>query len=234
MNDPMFFDRAVILCRDEGLCRLLVTELALCGVAVVPEGEPCDLWLVDLDDGCTPSELPEDGRLLCWSRRPMETVAPDVKSDDRVCFLHRPFGLLELESCVRRLVAGETAKGVRPVPFDHQFGRQYDHSVGGQSPNRRKGPRVLPLEKGVVAVDGVTVTLTPKEWALFACLWDRQGRLVPKSVLWEALCAVCEDGIAATNTLEVYICHLRRKLEKPIAGRIITTVRGKGYRLDVP
>lgn len=217
--------RAVILCRDEGLRRLLVTELALCGVATVPEGETCGLYLMDLDDGFDPRQLPEDSRLICWSRRPRETAAPDLAIGDNACFLHRPFSLSELELCIRRLMAGEGVTAILPEQRSFE-GRE----AGGY----RRGSGVLPLEKGVVAVNGEAVLLTPKEWALFACLWDRQGRPVPKAVLWEALCAVCEDGVAATNTLEVYICHLRRKLEKPIARRIITTIRGKGYRLDVP
>ena len=35
-----------------------------------------------------------------------------------------------------------------------------------------------------------------------------------------------------TNKLEVYICFLRRKIERPTGLHLITTVRGKGYRLE--
>jgi len=68
---------------------------------------------------------------------------------------------------------------------------------------------------------------------LFACLWDHRGQIVPKAALQEALGAATEGGVVTTNILEVYVCHLREKLEKPLARRIIITVRGKGYRMEL-
>ena len=35
------------------------------------------------------------------------------------------------------------------------------------------------------------------------------------------------------NSVEVYVCKLRAKIEKPLGRRMIHTVRGKGYRLEI-
>ena len=35
------------------------------------------------------------------------------------------------------------------------------------------------------------------------------------------------------HSVEVYVCKLRTKLEKPLGRRLIHTVRGVGYRMDV-
>lgn len=70
------------------------------------------------------------------------------------------------------------------------------------------------------------IRLTPKEWALLLCLGERSGELVPRERLNEEL------GNGEGNLTEVYICHLRRKLEEPFGIRLIKAERGKGYRLD--
>ena len=41
-----------------------------------------------------------------------------------------------------------------------------------------------------------------------------------------------EPGIGLTNVVEVYITHLRRKVERPDRRPLIHTVRGVGYRLE--
>ena len=89
------------------------------------------------------------------------------------------------------------------------------------------------MDELTVSFDGEKISLSPREAALLACLWKNRGVAVSKKLLWEALQAVTEDGVATTNTLEVYVCHLRRKLERATALRVITTVRGVGYRLNV-
>ena len=67
--------------------------------------------------------------------------------------------------------------------------------------------------------------LTAREWALLEALARRAGRIVSKGDL-EALAT----GFAAetvSNSLEVHISHLRRKLGRTL----IETIRGMGYRI---
>jgi two-component system OmpR family response regulator len=77
-----------------------------------------------------------------------------------------------------------------------------------------------------VLVSGVRAKLTAREWALVEALALRSGRLVGKRDL-EALVLGLE-GEVASNSLEVHVSSLRRKLGR----RFIETVRGLGYRIS--
>lgn len=237
MNDDLTY-RAVILCHDPRLCRLLEMELSLCGVSTVAQGEPYGLCLIDLDDHPEAAKDLEGVRYVCWSR---SSGAHALAQGAHVICLHRPFALHELEDAVRRLLSGEMICDDRPLAIPWP-------PVALTSPKRStegsEGPRILPLPTGQVSVDGREIALTPRERALFMCLWDNRGAVVSKERLWRALCAAedivsAEDAFLAeevtpvTNTLEVYVCYLRRKIEKPSARRVIITVRGQGYRLDI-
>jgi DNA-binding response OmpR family regulator len=76
---------------------------------------------------------------------------------------------------------------------------------------------------------GEPVHLTPREVAVLACLLGQPGEVIPKA---ELLGTVWGDDFGGDpNIVEVYIRHLRRKLDEPFGVRTIETVRGVGYRL---
>lgn len=72
--------------------------------------------------------------------------------------------------------------------------------------------------------DGDEVQVTAKEWALVERLVTKPNAIVSKAQLEEALYSF--DDEVASNTLEVYISRIRKKLGK----ETIQTVRGLGYR----
>lgn len=72
-----------------------------------------------------------------------------------------------------------------------------------------------------------TIHLTPSEAAILRLLIERRGEVVTREALRE-----CLAGRGESNKLEVYLCFLRRKIERPRSLRLITTVRGVGYRLE--
>ena len=74
----------------------------------------------------------------------------------------------------------------------------------------------------------VPIALTQKEWALLRMLATRAGRIHTRESLQDALYGF--DDEADSNTLEVFISRLRRKLGR----QHIETVRGLGYRLLQP
>ncbi len=228
--------RAVVFCRDARLTRLLETELSLCGVAVVPEteGEACDLILWDMDDFSRPVAVEGHTAFLGFSRHTIAKIS--VSEEERACYLHRPFDLKDFENAVRLLLFGEDLKSLDrgsyfPLPVTAHLSTQPAEKERKRPKADAQIPR-LSVSEDQVFLSGEIVPLTPREYALFSCLWEHRGEAVPKAVLWDALCAAVEDGTPATNTLEVYICHLRRKLERSSAPRLITTVRGVGYRLN--
>jgi two-component system OmpR family response regulator len=93
------------------------------------------------------------------------------------------------------------------------------------------------LEVGGLAIDlaarsihraGRPVALTAREWALFEALLQRPRMLLSKAQLEERLYSFNDE--VESNTIEVYIGRLRKKLGHDI----IETVRGMGYRLGQP
>ena len=85
---------------------------------------------------------------------------------------------------------------------------------------------VLAVENGAVTLGGKPLALTPAEQAILEYLHARKGEAVPRAELSTLL-----DG--GGNSVEVYICKLRAKIEKPLGRRMILTVRGKGYRMEI-
>ena len=74
------------------------------------------------------------------------------------------------------------------------------------------------------------VVLTAREFAVLEYLMRRAGQVVSKA---EILGDVWDYGFEGDpNIVEVYIRHLRRKIDEPFDRSSITTVRGVGYRLE--
>lgn len=70
------------------------------------------------------------------------------------------------------------------------------------------------------------ILLSEAEYKLLHTLYEAGGEAVARADLDRLL------GSEGSNMTDVYICHLRGKLEKPFSVRLIHTVRGKGYYLD--
>ena len=87
------------------------------------------------------------------------------------------------------------------------------------------GGVVIDLNRESVSCAGHAVVLTAKEWALLRAMTVRPQRIHPKEALQDALYG-WDDG-ADSNTVEVFISRLRRKL----GSDCIQTLRGLGYRL---
>jgi len=74
------------------------------------------------------------------------------------------------------------------------------------------------------------VTLTPREFSLLEFLLRRKGEALAKS---EILAHVWDfDFEGDPNIVEVYVRHLREKLDRPFKRHALETERGSGYRLD--
>ena len=75
----------------------------------------------------------------------------------------------------------------------------------------------------------VAIDLTARELALLEFLLRRPGEVVSKR---EILAHVWDyDFEGDPNIVEVYVRHLRNKLDRPFGRNAIQTVRGCGYRL---
>ena len=89
----------------------------------------------------------------------------------------------------------------------------------------RCGPLSFNTHIGVFELDGLPLRLTALEWRVLSCLALRKGAVVTRTDLFEHVYA--GDGESDSNSLEVIIARLRRKLGR----ERIETERGRGYRL---
>ena len=85
---------------------------------------------------------------------------------------------------------------------------------------------VYPSERRIVGARGEDIQLSSREWAVLDRLIARKRAIVSKGQIEEALYAFGAE--VESNTVEVYVSRLRRKLGKDA----IETVRGIGYRIS--
>ena len=73
------------------------------------------------------------------------------------------------------------------------------------------------------------IALTPRQFALLEYLMRHPGEVVSKAALLDHVWDFAFDG--EPNIIEVYISHLRKKIDQPFGRNTIRTVRGVGYIL---
>lgn len=81
-----------------------------------------------------------------------------------------------------------------------------------------------------VLVNGVPITISRREMSVLEQLMRRNGRVVPKDVLEDRLYGFGEE--VTSNSVEVHISRLRKRLTKVEASLSIHTLRGVGYLLS--
>jgi len=79
---------------------------------------------------------------------------------------------------------------------------------------------------------GKRIELTPKEYALLEYLASSPGRVFSRTMIIEHVWDQSFEGL--TNIVDVYVRHLRSKVDDPFAVKLIRTVRGVGYGLGTP
>ncbi|HCN72578.1 MAG TPA: DNA-binding response regulator [Pusillimonas sp.] len=78
----------------------------------------------------------------------------------------------------------------------------------------------------------VRINLTNKEFALLELLVRRQGEVLPRSLIASQVWDMNFDS--DTNVIDVAVRRLRAKIDDAVEPKLIHTVRGMGYMLDIP
>ena len=83
-----------------------------------------------------------------------------------------------------------------------------------------------------VSRSGKRIDLTVKEFALLELLLRRQGEVLPRSLITSLVWDMNFDS--DTNVIDVAVRRLRAKIDDDFSPKLIRTVRGMGYVLEVP
>lgn len=135
-----------------------------------------------------------------------EAEALDTGADD---YLSKPFSYVVLVARLRALLR----RGGRERPSVLECG------------DLRLDPAAHRVWRGETEV-----ALTPKQFSLLEFLMRRAGEVLPKTEILEHVWDFAFDG--DPNIVEVYVRHLRKRIDEPFGRQAIRTVRLVGYRLD--
>jgi two-component system response regulator RegX3 len=239
-DDESFIDALVIGLAREGFDVTVATD-GTEALRLFAEVEP-DLVLLDLMlprlsgiDVCRSIRAHSTVPIIMVTAKGTEidtVVGLEVGADD---YVTKPYRLRELVARMRAVLRRTPSEGDSEVD-DIDAGAE--PSVP-RSPERRPEPGSV-LEAGGIQVDvdrhlvfirGEEVHLRRKEFELLSLLMENAGRLLTRDVLIDRIWG--SDYFGDTKTLDVHIKRLRTHIEEdPSSPKLITTIRGVGYRFD--
>jgi two-component system, OmpR family, response regulator PhoP len=139
------------------------------------------------------------------------------------------------ESKVEGLEAGADDYLVKPFHREEFIARVralLRRTGGWASAQLASGPYIVDTSAKTVSADGKPVDLTSYEYRVLEYLVTHAGKVLSKSELTEHL--YTENEERDSNVIEVFIRRLRSKLDPDSRFNPITTIRGAGYRWDLP
>jgi DNA-binding response OmpR family regulator len=181
--------------------------------AFLPDIVVLDLGLPRLDGLDVAKRLREDGDevpiLMLTARDALESRVEglDVGADD---YLVKPFERQELLARLRALLRRRPPRGMAPL---------------------RVGDLMLNPDTHEVARGDRRIELTQREFELLEYLMRNERLVISRQKLLDEVWGY--DPFSITNTIEVFVSNLRRKLEAGGEPRLLHTVRGAGYVLRV-
>ena len=212
---------ARIYTNDSRFKKMLSLELEDIGMSIItekihPDIKPSLLYtVIDLDcfSDQEISVLSKDTVVIGFSRAQADEISDKVSRCTR--FLHRPF----LISDFLEMFILDDGNAV-PTPF------RIPPSHVSKTSAQRKINRLYINDVDKTAIYGNhKISLSANEYKILRLLCERGGEIVFKNEINNAL------GISEGNMGDVYVCHLRRKLDNSLGIKFIYTVRGKGYIL---
>jgi DNA-binding response OmpR family regulator len=129
----------------------------------------------------------------------------DMGADD---YITKPFSIEELLARIRTALRKRSRQETAQLAF---------------------GPLALDILRHTVTVEGDSVELTGREFALLHALMENQGIVLTRETLMDRVWGY--DFVGETNLVDVYIRYLRAKIAEKTDKRLIQTIRGVGYVL---
>jgi DNA-binding response OmpR family regulator len=183
----------------------------------MPQVNPYDVIILDI-------MLPgKDGISVCRELRENGVLTPIIMLTAKDSLDDKILGLTE----------GADDYLTKPFSFEELLAR-IQALLRRSQDYKTKALRVGDLEmdplRRLVTRGDQKIALTGKEYALLEYLLRNQGRILSQSMIIEHVWDMDYEG--ASNIVNVYINHLRRKIDKDHPVKLIKTVRGRGYQID--
>lgn len=141
----------------------------------------------------------------------------------------------QVEDRVKGLELGADDYLVKPFAFSELLARLRTLLRRGRSGAEPTALKVADMELDLlrrrVTRAGKRIDLTAKEFALLELLLRRQGEVLPRSLIASQVWDMNFDS--DTNVVEVAIRRLRSKIDDPFETKLLNTIRGMGYVLEV-
>jgi two-component system copper resistance phosphate regulon response regulator CusR len=139
-----------------------------------------------------------------------------------------------LDDRVRGLEQGADDYLVKPFAFVELLARVRALLRRGQPAPERLQVADLSLDciRRKVTRGSETIELAPKEFGILEYMMRNPGRPLSRTMIVEHVWDMDYDGL--TNIVDVYIRHLRSKIDDRFSQKLIQTVRGIGYLIDAP
>ena len=140
-------------------------------------------------------------------------------------YITKPFAIEELLGRIRVVLrnAEKTPAMGQTVPEDEvevTNGKQADGTY-------RWGALTLDMPKREVRYDGALIEMTNREFLMLETLLSNMDIVLPRDTLLERVCGY--DYLGETNIVDVYVRHIRAKIDEVYGVKMIQTIRGVGY-----
>src|SRR5918912_3781301 len=139
-----------------------------------------------------------------------------------------------LDDRVKGLEQGADDYLVKPFAFVELLARVRALLRRGQPAPERLQVADLSLDciRRKVTRGNESIDLAPKEFSILEYMMRNRGRPLSRTMIVEHVCDMDYDGL--TNIVDLYIRHLRSKIDDKWPTKLIHTVRGIGYKLELP
>ena len=142
----------------------------------------------------------------------------------------------QIEDRVKGLELGADDYLVKPFAFSELLARVRTLLRRGSKAKDAESLRAADLELDLlrrrVTRGGRRIDLTAKEFGLLELLLRRQGEVLPRSLIASQVWDMNFDS--DTNVVEVAVRRLRAKIDDDFEVKLVRTVRGMGYVLEIP
>jgi DNA-binding response OmpR family regulator len=200
-----------------------VVEVARSGLEAIALGSEGQFQVIILDLG-----LPDlNGRQVCERLRETGVGTPILMLTARDTVQDKVTGLR----------SGADDYMTKPFAFEELLARievlmrRGGGDIKPETKEFRIADLLLNLETHEVRRGETLIDLTPKEFALLECFMRMPGKVLSRTRILEQVWGYSADPL--TNVVDVYIRQLRRKIDDDYDPKLLKTVRGYGYKLDV-